>query len=79
MLAAAWFCMFWSWRLGERPEGEARWGGEPIGDDPLMAGDREPPAAGDVGGEKRGEDAGEPPPDRGSEATDIAIRDRCWT
>ena len=41
-----------------------------------MAGEREPPA-GEVGGEKRGEEAGEPPPDRGSDTIDIILAVEC--
>lgn len=56
------------------PLGEARAGGDPIGGDPgpLRGGDMEPPA-GDVGGEKWGEEAGELP-DLGSEITDILLK-----
>ena len=73
-LAAAAFWTFWSWIVGERPLGEARAGGEPTGEPgPLTVGEREPPAAGEVGGEKRGEEAGEFP-DLGSDTIDIATR-----
>ena len=50
------------------PEGETRVGGEPPGDPGPPAGDI---PAGEAGGEKRGEEAGEP--DRGSDAIDILL------
>ena len=52
--------------------GEARAGGEPTGGDvgPLTVGESEPPAAGEVGGEKSGDEAGELP-DLGSDTIDI--------
>ena len=48
-----------------------RAGGEPTGGElgPLV-GEKEPPA-GEVGGEKRGDEAGDPPPERGSDTVDI--------
>ena len=70
---AAAACRFWSCMEGLRPEGEIRLGG-----DPMPPGEPGPPAgdmpAGEAGGEKRGEEAGEP--DLGSDAIDMITRRR---